>query len=311
MSQSTCPLCAAPTPAPVLQEGVGSRIKCTRCGTYVISERVVQRLYELSHVPTAEPTQNWRWSGAIRERNARGIEPVVRSLEELNAMVPRRDLLRSIDALVAYIRRKAPSFNGRVHLKPAYDYPLVSANGPEEFESVVGRAAELGYLKSVKGELGGRDVILTTEGWRRATEIEADLGRSSQAFVAMWFSAETSTAYTEGIAPALRATGYDPFRVDEPEHNGKIDDLIVAEVRRSGLLVADFTGHRGGVYFEAGLAMGLGIPVVWTCRADYISGEKGEPHFDTRQYNHIVWETPADLRTRLENRVRATVPKAR
>jgi len=50
-------------------------------------------------------------------------------------------------------------------------------------------------------------------------------------------------------------------------HNEKICDKIVSEIRKSGLLVADFTGNRGGVYFEAGFAMGLSIPVIWTCRA--------------------------------------------
>jgi len=50
-------------------------------------------------------------------------------------------------------------------------------------------------------------------------------------------------------------------------HNEKICDKIVSEIRKSRLLVADFTDNRGGVYFEAGFAMGLSIPVIWMCRA--------------------------------------------
>ena len=94
------------------------------------------------------------------------------------------------------------------------------------------------------------------------------------------------------------------MRVDAVEHNDKIDDRIVLEIRRSGLLVADVTGHRPGVYFEAGLAMGLGLPVVWTVRDDDLD----KVHFDTRQYNHIVWNTPADLASKLRNRILATFP---
>lgn len=90
---------------------------------------------------------------------------------------------------------------------------------------------------------------------------------------------------------------------DRLEHNEKIDDTIVAEIKRSGLMVADFTGHRGGVYFEAGLARGLGIPVIWTCHADDLE----DLHFDTRQFNHIEWKTPKDLREKLELRILATV----
>jgi hypothetical protein len=43
------------------------------------------------------------------------------------------------------------------------------------------------------------------------------------------------------------------------------------------LLVADFTGQRGGVYWEAGFAQGLGIPVIRTCKSD----ELWKLHFDT------------------------------
>lgn len=56
-----------------------------------------------------------------------------------------------------------------------------------------------------------------------------------------------------------------------------------AEIRRSRFLVADFThdkkqGARGSVYYEAGFAHGLNIPVIFTAR----DGTK--PHFDTSAY---------------------------
>ena len=88
-------------------------------------------------------------------------------------------------------------------------------------------------------------------------------------------------------------------------HNNKIDDEIVAGIRRSKFLVADFTSHRGGVYFEAGLAIGLGLPVIWLCRKD----ELEKTHFDTRQYNFIVWETDqaVELSRALQNRIEATI----
>ena len=67
-------------------------------------------------------------------------------------------------------------------------------------------------------------------------------------------------------------------------------------------MVADFTGHRGGVHFEAGFAMGLGILVVFT------EEQIDAAHFDTRQYNRILWKTPA-LRHNLKNRIQATIPR--
>jgi hypothetical protein len=87
----------------------------------------------------------------------------------------------------------------------------------------------------------------------------------------------------------------------------KIDDEIVAEIRRSRFIVADFTSEidkpRGGVYFEARFAFGLNKPVIWTCREDLISSV----HFDTRQFNHITWNSPEDLHTKLKNRIGAVL----
>jgi hypothetical protein len=45
------------------------------------------------------------------------------------------------------------------------------------------------------------------------------------------------------------------------------------------------------------------MPVIFTCRKDAID----KVHFDTRQYNHIVWETPEELRDRLAKRISATI----
>ena len=62
-------------------------------------------------------------------------------------------------------------------------------------------------------------------------------------------------------------------------------------------------GARGGVYYETGFAHGLGIPVIFTCQKNGLD----EVHFDTRQYNHIVWETPEELRNQLAKRIAAVL----
>jgi hypothetical protein len=148
------------------------------------------------------------------------------------------------------------------------------------------------------GGLGGQNKVV---------ELRARHSPSVQGFVAMWFDKALDAAFVDGFAPAIRDCGFDPLRIDRKEHANKIDDEIVAEIRRSRFVVADFTSEpdrpRGGVYFEAGFALGLNIPVIWTCRADLL----GQVHFDTRQFNHIDWKEPADLRERLRNRIAAVV----
>jgi len=105
------------------------------------------------------------------------------------------------------------------------------------------------------------------------------------------------------IEPATRAAGYEPLRIDSKQHNGKIDDEIMASIRASRFVVSDFTGNRGGVYYEAGFAHGLGLPVIFMCR------EGDELHFDIRQYNCIFWkpENFEDAQSQLKNRILATL----
>ncbi len=122
--------------------------------------------------------------------------------------------------------------------------------------------------------------------------------------MAMSFDPALTDAYERGIKPAIKDDcGFDSIRLDREHHNEKICDRILAEIRLAQFMVADFTLHRAGAYFEAGFEMGLGRPVIWTCRKD----EMPKAHFDTRQYNHIEWETPQELRAQLTDRIRATI----
>lgn len=148
---------------------------------------------------------------------------------------------------------------------------------------------------------------LTVAGYSRMAELEGVQSSSKRAFVAMWFDDSMDEAWQQGFRVAIQDAGYEPVRIDQMEHVNKVDDEIVAEIRRSRFLVADFThgdeGARGGVYYEAGFAHGLNIPVIFCCR----KAEFEQVHFDTRQYNHIVWETPTELRQRLLARISAVI----
>ena len=119
----------------------------------------------------------------------------------------------------------------------------------------------------------------------------------------MAFAPELRSAWDDGIKLALSNSRYRPYRVDAEEHLDRIDAKIITEIRNSRFLVADVTLQRPGVYFEAGFAIGLGLPVVWCVRKDDLKNV----HFDTRQYNHVVWETEAELAKELYHRVVATL----
>lgn len=231
-----------------------------------------------------------------------------------------------MDKLLEHIKRKANqepgkpvrviTFIGAVDDEPCYQEALAASESTDrsEFINLLHEMHEKKWLKnSTKGdrpflgnEISNRGLVrITAEGEAHLEKLQEATPNSSQVFVAMWFDESMSEAWERGIKPAIRGSGYKPFRVDEAEDTGRIDDRIIAEIRRSKFIVADFThgeeGARGGVYYEAGFAHGLDRPVIFTCRKDLIN----RAHFDTRQYNHIVWETPEDLRTNLANRISA------
>ena len=149
-------------------------------------------------------------------------------------------------------------------------------------------------------------VRVTVDGRSRIAEQLVNVD-SAHAFIAMWFDESTAEALEKAINPAIEEAGFKPLRIDRMEHINKINDEIIAQIRRSRFLVADFThgedGARGGVYYEAGFAHGLGLPVIFTCKNDSVD----KLHFDTNHYNHIVWTTPEDLRKKLKNRILAVI----
>ena len=77
----------------------------------------------------------------------------------------------------------------------------------------------------------------------------------------------------------------------------------MAEIRRSRFVVADYTGQVNGVYFEAGFALGLGLRVIPTCRAD----EVPNLHFDIKHLNTLLWSPLAELADGLNRRIRAVI----
>lgn len=142
-------------------------------------------------------------------------------------------------------------------------------------------------------------------GWAHLETLKKVNANQKQGFVAMWFTDELQVIYDEIISPAIIASGYIPHRVDQREHNDKIDDEIIAQIRKSRFVFADFTGQRGGVYFEAGFAKGLGLEVFWSCHEDEIN----DLHFDIRQFNCITWnKSEVEIfKKKITNRIEAVI----
>ena len=199
---------------------------------------------------------------------------------------------------------------------------------------------EVGFLDKVKPKRalsGARPLdmssyVVTPKGWEF---LEGDNSQSvsQSVFVAMWF-AEFTMPLREVIRKVLEDKGYDPVFVDElptrsnltPEQrcdlaaNSTIDDMIIANIRRSKFVIADLSCLPGekmtsrvykksdgtaevrdivcaGAYFEAGYATALGRPII------YLVHKNQTPHFDVNHIPYITWDEKVlgDLEVALKN----------
>ena len=120
------------------------------------------------------------------------------------------------------------------------------------------------------------------KGYDRLQQLQQIRQDSTTCFVAMWFNpAEMDNVYKHAIKLAIEYkeegkvnSRFKAVKINDVEHINDINDEIIATIRRSRFMVCDLTGYRGGVYFEAGFAHGLGIPVIYTCRDDWCHEDK-------------------------------------
>ena len=172
-------------------------------------------------------------------------------------------------------------------------------------EAILDELAAQGLIRCESNSIDIRTIYLTIKCWEIIENLQSNEIDNKKVFVAMWFNKTMNDYYEKGIKKAIEDAGYIPIRIDFQDFNEKICDEIIAEIRRSKFLIADFSDLRSGVFFEAGFAKGLGREVIFSVRESDV--EKLKEHFDTRQYNHIVYESPEDLHRKLLNRILATI----
>ena len=304
----------------------GGKYFCFRRAKIVMKQRSERAKIQLTDWLVEKRRLGEKWP-EINEHIVEDVEkkrkktPIDRADEILRYLVERSDKL---GAIVSYSNcRQAPDHDheARVRLQELLAYG--SCADPDELLYLVHYLEHEGLIElsiDVTGRPNVNSCKLTVKGHSRLAALDSFQAISKSCFVAMWFGDEVEDAYTKGIEPAVKKTGFNPIRIDRKHHNRKIDDVIVAEIRRARFLVCDFTTGllpdpsaptrqtavaRGGVYYEAGLAHGLGKDVVWTCRRDLID----HVHFDLRQYSKVLWEDGKEdeFCNELHERIRAVI----
>ena len=287
-----CPICCFP--ALTVPHGDGGRkVTCEGCGVYNLTGSALAQPY-LDRLRCVKG----KFGAWVYDQNRMGAEPTIRS-ETVEFLENRRSLsvVEKINRFLVCAAEHVAYPGAVINLSDRKYLAVIGASDDRELMRLRHYLADRRLLEVSPGD----KTRLTFEGVMKAEELTKLGADSSQGFVAMWFDPELQEAWDHGFAPAISNAGYRPLRIDKREHSNKIDDEIIAEIRRSRFVVADFTGQRGGVYFEAGFARGLGLPVVWTCHKEHLK----DLHFDIRQFNMIDWVKPADLRQRLQVRIEA------
>lgn len=296
------------------------RYVCDTCGTYRASRREVSALRDGEILGDAR--QRARISALVRERTEVGQEllligdrskwPAERpetptTLEELLRDWP-TEFGERIDRALRNLGRRSPELGAPLDLQRPDAIPLLFATSDTERNYMVDVLVQHGWVEHV----AKRQSRLAAAGWTRLVELSRGRGDASKpAFVAMWFGKRDSTdserdmkrVYDEGILPAIELAGYRGHRSDAAPHDDFIMMKILGDIRVAPFVVADFTGHRNGVYFEAGFARALGKTVIHTCRRN----DFDDAHFDIKQINTIIWDTPEDLYEKLLAHIRGTL----
>jgi hypothetical protein len=280
-------------------------VECATCGKYGLDKFVF-----LTGIPDSRKPALSAMARRHYELTGRPWRITAEDRDETAPQVPgRNDVPSKVRYLLGYLAQKSRFPGEGIVLNGATDYPICFAANAEKFGFYLRYIKNAGFVdEHDSGGHAHHQYCLTPGGWQEAGRVPTL--ESPHAFVAMSFADDGKfgpllrRAYDEAIMPAVELdAGYEAIRVDRREFLGDIVFEIIARIKESRFLVADVTEHRNGVYFEAGYAMGMGLPVIWMCHKD----EMAHAHFDTSHLNHIVWDKPAELRKSLGNRIVATI----
>ncbi len=232
----------------------------------------------------------------------------VYQLEDFEKIENQNDppLREKLQILLRYLASLSNFPGEELQFDAKHDYSVLCSKNVEEALFFLRALGDQDFV-SVQWEMLDYSSVpcqVTAEGWQELERNERAGADSTKGFIAMRFD-KSRDAAKDAIKEAISKAGYQPLRLDEFEHVNRIDDEVIAQIRQSKFLVADFTEQSNGVYFEAGFMLGLGRPVIWLCE----KSDSKNLHFDTRQYNTIEYTGPEDLKKQLQTRIEAVLGK--
>lgn len=277
------------------------KVKCPLCIVYLISRDAVDD----SIIDNISEEDRKLFSGHLRN-NTRPTDPIkllsadIRKIPETVMQYKRLTALDKVHSVIRFLAENSPYIGAQVSFDLAPDYNRFYCKNEMELGQIRNYLDQTGIIKVSSGQ---SDPILTIHGWEKYESLKEINQYSKRAFVAMSFDEDLNDLFDQAIAPACDACGFKAHRTDMEEHNEDICDKIIAGIKSSRFVIADFTRQKHNVYYEAGYAKGMGLEVIWCCKEE----DKDSLKFDIRQYNHILWSDYEDLKKRLIDRIHASL----
>lgn len=305
-----CPVCGSSSTLDHGEQGLV--VNCVRCGQYLLTGDADNSLKALE---PENPQLRSLLSHSIRLRQSGTETPVVmKSLVEAVAKEKAPTPAEQRDSLILWIgsNQPSPAHSAKVNIAEVAasvgtfkELTMETESGWNWLHQQIG--PERLYIVEPDGANG--KFRLTMEGWRRYEEIKRLVQESRTAFMAMKFGdAQLTKLVDEHFRPAVQQTGFELHLLTDNQAAGLIDNQIRTAIRTAAFVIADLTHGNNGAYFEAGFAEGLGLHVIYTCKADVFHEKK--THFDTNHMVTLLWD-PADASSAeelLKNTIRNTLP---
>lgn len=287
-------------------KSTSTQIKCKTCGKY----KIIPINTRLHADPRYEEYRENAFliSGFIRYENMIDKIPTIdvnpEELEQLlNHLYKYKDLENRITSFITLIKDYTEYYGHEFELSSRDDYPLSYAKNEDEFYNIINECSPYIEIPLTSFEGDGHfscKLKLTREGFQYLKEKNP---LSKQVFIAMQLN-KKAVPYPVNIYHMIETkvreeTGFNLFWMMKSEdmYEEPINDKIIAEIRRSRLVIADVTHLNPNVMYEAGYAKGFGLDVLYTCEKSKFAEYRASRSipFDTGQYNHHEWEEGKEI----------------
>ncbi len=258
--ENTCYLCGAECEVGLMGNHRITSYRCAYCGVYGIHRHAA-----INH--ERDETAKWKAACVLAERRLQKLDNFIilpesvgevlgrptTTIESLLASYPKTPL-ELLDRSLLNLSRMVKHPGNIIHIPE--DHPTVLfSQTTEELVYVIDQFQKLGYIDHDRNVivnftsepanvdrspmyLINNGFYIQAEGLRRIDELtRTSAGGKPQAFVAMWFDKSMDDIYDNGIEPAIGTDcGVKCVRMDNIEHNNKICDEIIAEIRKSSFV---------------------------------------------------------------------------